>query len=202
MSPSDDFKSDCKEEEDIEEDFMSWADRIRQEYLAQQHARAQREAAAHSRRRRREGPSEEEQAKHKEQLERLQKEHMEYLQRAARKQEETRQGKKQRYEERCASTFASNSAGGSSQKQLSYADIPWPAQHGSVKDMLEVMLHGADRADVPAFRKLLKRQQAIWHPDRFTQRCGERLEEEDKQRILDTVTALSQELNSLAQSLR
>ena len=67
---------------------------------------------------------------------------------------------------------------------------------------MEVMLHGADREDVAVFRKVLRRQQAVWHPDRFDQRCGARLQEKDKQRILDTVTALSQELNRLAQTLR
>ncbi|KAL2079576.1 hypothetical protein ACEWY4_025320 [Coilia grayii] len=194
-------------EEDGEEDFMDWADRMRQEYVSKQRARAQREAAAAEarsgkwRRKRGGGPNEEE---HREQLERLQKEHMEYLQRAARKQEETRQGKKRRYDERCERTFGSGSTSGgdASKKQLSYADIPWPAPRGTVAEMLDVMLHGADRTDVPAFRKILRRQQALWHPDKFAQRCGERLMEADKQRILDTVTALSQELNRLAQSLR
>lgn len=89
-----------------------------------------------------------------------------------------------------------------SKKRLSYSDIPWPSPRGTVAEMLDVMLHGTDRADVPAFRKVLRRQQVLWHPDRFAQRCGDRLEEGDKQRILDTVTALSQELNRLAQSLR
>lgn len=68
--------------------------------------------------------------------------------------------------------------------------------------MLDVMLHGMDRKDLPAFRKTLRKQQALWHPDKFAQRCEARLEEKDKKRILDTVTALSQELNSLAQSLK
>lgn len=64
------------------------------------------------------------------------------------------------------------------------------------------MLHGVDRKDVAVFRKRLRQQQALWHPDKFAQRCEARLEEKDRQRILDTVTALSQELNRLAQSLR
>lgn len=203
LSASEDF---LDKDEDTEEDFMDWADRIRQEYVTKQRARAQREAAkvaARSGHRKRRGaPSEEEQRSHKEQLDRLQREHLQYLERAARKEEETRKGKKQRYDKRCEHTFGSGSAGGASQKRLSYSDIPWPTPRGSVAEMLEVMLHGADRADVQTFRKLLRRQQAIWHPDKFAQRCGERLEEADKQKILDTVMALSKELNRLAQSLR
>lgn len=71
-----------------------------------------------------------------------------------------------------------------------------------MQEMVDVMLHGADRKDVPVFRKILRKQQTLWHPDKFAQRCEARLEEKDRQRILDTVTALSQELNRLAQSLR
>lgn len=71
-----------------------------------------------------------------------------------------------------------------------------------MQEMVDVMLHGVDRKDVPVFRKMLRKQQALWHPDKFAQRCEARLEEKDKRLILDTVTALSQELNRLAHSLR
>lgn len=130
----------------------------------------------------------------------MQKEHEEYLKRGARKEEETRQAKKRRYEEGCAATFHGGPSAGSA--KLSYSDIPWPAPRGTVQEMLDVMLHGVDRKDLPTFRKVLRKQQALWHPDKFAQRCEARLEEKDRQRILDTVTTLSQELNSLAQSLK
>uniref|UniRef100_A0A667XES7 NF-kappa-B inhibitor-like protein 1 n=1 Tax=Myripristis murdjan TaxID=586833 RepID=A0A667XES7_9TELE len=143
---------------------------------------------------------EREEQSNKELLDRLQREHAEYLARAARKEEETRQGKKRRYEERCAATFHSGSSASST--KLSYGDIPWPAPRGTVQEMVDVMLHGVDRKDVAVFRKRLRQQQALWHPDKFAQRCEARLEEKDRQRILDTVTALSQELNRLAHSLR
>ncbi|XP_036385820.1 NF-kappa-B inhibitor-like protein 1 isoform X2 [Megalops cyprinoides] len=192
----DDFLQD-----DAAEDFGDWADRIRQEYLGKQRARAQQQApAASGGRKRRRQETEEEERSRRELLARLEREHAEYLARAARKEEETRLSKKRRYEERCAATFRGDSGSGSS--RLGYADIPWPAPRGSVQEMVEVILHGADRTDLPAFRKLLRRHQAMWHPDKFAQRCGGRLEEGDRQRILDTVTALSQELNRLAQSIR
>lgn len=128
---------------------------------------------------------------------RLEREHAEYVERAARKSEEVLRGRRRRYEERCAVALRSDA-----QEELGYADIPWPVPHGSVSDMVAVILHGADRGDPPAFRRLLRRQQALWHPDKFTQRCGGRLREAEHQRILNTVTALSQELNRLAQSVR
>lgn len=122
------------------------------------------------------------------------------MKRGARKEEEIRLAKKRRYEESCAATFHTGPSAGST--KLGYNDIPWPAPRGTVKEMLEVMLHGVDRKDLPAFRRMVRKQQAMWHPDKFAQRCAARLEEKDRRRILDTVTALSQELNSLAQSLR
>uniref|UniRef100_A0A672F641 NF-kappa-B inhibitor-like protein 1 n=1 Tax=Salarias fasciatus TaxID=181472 RepID=A0A672F641_SALFA len=143
---------------------------------------------------------EEEERSNRELQEKLRREHEEYLARAARKEEETRLGNKRRYDERCAATFqAGSSADG---VKLSYGDIPWPAPRGSIQEMIDVMLHGVDRKDAAGFRKALRKQQALWHPDKFAQRCEARLEEKDKQRVLDTVTALSQELNKLAQSLR
>uniref|UniRef100_A0A665UG72 NF-kappa-B inhibitor-like protein 1 n=1 Tax=Echeneis naucrates TaxID=173247 RepID=A0A665UG72_ECHNA len=181
--------------------FGDWADRIRKEYFDKKHAEAQRLAAASSGWKKKSKQEREQEAKsHKELHEKLRREHEEYLARAARKEEETRQGKKRRYDERCAATFYGGSSAGST--KLSYSDIPWPAPRGTVQEMVDVMLHGVDRRDVPVFRKMLRKQQALWHPDKFAQRCEAQLEEKDRQRILDTVTALSQELNRLAQSLR
>lgn len=191
--------------DDDEEDFGDWSDRIRKEYFDKKHAEAQRLAASSSgwkkkKKKKSEQESEQEAQSQKELLERLQREHAEYLARAARKEEETRQGKKRSYDERCAATFSGGSSSGVT--KLSYSDIPWPAPRGTVQEMLDVMLHGVDRKDVPVFRKMLLKQQTLWHPDKFAQRCEARLEAEDKQRILDTVTALSQELNRLAHSLK
>ncbi|AWP15206.1 nuclear factor of kappa light polypeptide enhancer in B-cells inhibitor-like 1-like [Scophthalmus maximus] len=189
--------------DDDEEDFGDWAERIRKEYFVKKNSEAQRLASASSSGRRRtksKQEREQEEQSRKELHERLQREHEEYLARAARKEEETRLGKKRRYDERCAATFQAGSSAGST--KLSYSDIPWPAPRGTVQEMVDLMLHGIDRKDVPVFRKMLRKQQALWHPDKFAQRCEARLEEKDKKRILDTVTALSQELNRLAQSLR
>lgn len=185
------------DEED--EDFGDWADRIRREYFNKKHAEAQRLASLSSKWKKEKRKQKVE--SNKELRERLQREHEEYLARAARKEEEIRRGKKRQYDEKCAATF-STAASASAGTKLSYSDIPWPAPRGTVREMLDVMLHGVDRKDEAAFRKALRKQQTLWHPDKFAQRCEARLEEKDKQRILDTVTALSQELNSLAQRLK
>lgn len=188
------FPDFLRDDED-EGDFADWAERIRKEYEAKQRARVRTDR---TRRRKEEKNEEEEERQRRELQARLEKEHREYLERASRKKEETQQGKKRRYEERCDSVFLGSSSSG----VLGYDDIPWPAPRGSVDEMMSVILHGVDRSDKAAFRKFLRRQQALWHPDKFAQRCGGRLQDKDRQRILGTVTALSQGLNKLAQSLR
>ncbi|MBN3296576.1 IKBL1 protein, partial [Amia calva] len=190
------YDNDLSREDAEPDDFVDWAEQIRREYHEKRRAQAQREAEGSVSGRKRK-KKEQEAESHKELQARLEAEHAEYLARAARKAEEVRLGKKQRYEEKCAATFQ-----GGSDSRLGYSDIPWPAPQGSVREMVEVMLHGADRKDKTAFRKLLKRQQTLWHPDKFAQRCGARLEDSERGRILDTVTALSQELNKLSESMK
>ncbi|XP_056322704.1 NF-kappa-B inhibitor-like protein 1 [Danio aesculapii] len=196
------FDDDHLWDDKDEEEFGDWADRIRREYFSKQRSREQREASSSGHKKsKRLKETEEDEKSRKELNARLEREHQEYLQRAARKEEETRQGRKRRYEERCTATFHGSSSKGQ-EGLLAYEDIPWPAPRGSLDEMVAVMLHGANRADLPAFRKILRRQQALWHPDKFAQRCGGRLLDSDRKKILDTVTGLSQELNRLAQSLR
>lgn len=195
------FVDDFLPLDEEDEDFGDWADRIRREYFDKKHAEAQRLAASGPKKRKTKEERAEEEKYHKEHLKRLQREHEEYLSRATRKEDEVRQGKKRRYEERCAATFDGSSSS-SADTRLGYSDIPWPAPRGTVQEMVDVMLHGVDRKDTVTFRKVLRKQQTLWHPDKFAQRCAARLVEKDRQRILDTVTALSQELNRLAQSLK
>ncbi|XP_034024655.1 NF-kappa-B inhibitor-like protein 1 [Thalassophryne amazonica] len=119
---------------------------------------------------------------------------------SARHKEESWEVKKRRYDEQCDAMFHSGAS--SLTTKLSYSDVPWPAPNGTVQQMVSIMFHGVERSNETEFRKALRRQQVMWHPDKLPQQCGARLEEKDRQRILDTVTALSQELNRLAQNLR
>lgn len=197
------YDDDFLRDDEDEADFADWADRIRREYVSKQQARAMRERRGGGKRKSKGDDDEEEERKRKELHKRLEKEHREYQERAARKKAETQQGKKKRYEERCHQLFLNpSSSSSSSSGMLGYDDIPWPAPRGSVNEMMAVILHGVERSDASAFRKFLRRQQTLWHPDKFAQRCGGRLRDTDSKRIMDTVTSLSQELNRAAQSLR
>ena len=57
------------------------------------------------------------------------------------------------------------------------------------------MLADAPLTDPSKYRKTIHRQQLIWHPDKFSQRTGNRLDEKDKEKILLTVQHISQALN-------
>ncbi|XP_043939177.1 NF-kappa-B inhibitor-like protein 1 isoform X2 [Protopterus annectens] len=127
----------------------------------------------------------------------LEEEHQQYLLRAHQKGHELRCSKKEQYVQKCSDIF-----GSSSLAKLAYSDIPWPCRNGAVEDMTAVILHGMDTSDRPAYRRYLRQQQALWHPDKFLQRCSDRLLDKDRDKILATVTALSQALNKLSEEAK
>jgi len=181
--------------------YDDWADRVAKEYAAK---RAGAAGSGYRRRAARAAAEKEERQKERERREfqeRLEAEHRQYLERAGRKGEEMAGRRKLRYQRGCAEVFGRTSAGGTGCR-LTYADIPWPAPRGTVEEMVAVILHGVERGERASYRRYLRQQQAVWHPDRFLQRCGERLADAERQRILDTVTALSQALNKLSESVR
>ncbi|XP_061434646.1 NF-kappa-B inhibitor-like protein 1 [Lethenteron reissneri] len=96
---------------------------------------------------------------------------------------------------------AADSAGGGAQRQgeLRYDDIPWPAPHGTAEEMAAVLAHGVDRTEEGGapYRRHLRRQLVLWHPDKFEQRFGARLHVAEREGVLRTVKELSQALNRL-----
>ncbi|XP_026542146.1 NF-kappa-B inhibitor-like protein 1 [Notechis scutatus] len=171
------------------ETFEEWTDRIHREYGQKR----RREEERRHQRPRKEAP------KSSVQLQCfLEQEHLEYLKRAQAKEEEVQAAKRRRYEEGCSHVFSSDS----SPHPLCYKDIPWPSSSGTPEEMAAAALRGVDPSDKGAYRRFLRRQQALWHPDKFAQRCGTRLAEQDRRRILDTVTALSQAFNRLAEAAK
>eukprot|EP00079_Xenopus_tropicalis_P029542 XP_012825006.1 PREDICTED: NF-kappa-B inhibitor-like protein 1 isoform X1 [Xenopus tropicalis] len=85
---------------------------------------------------------------------------------------------------------------------LGFNDIPWPVRGGTAEEMAQYIAAGANPSTPTTYRRYLRTQQVTWHPDRFLQRCGSRLRARDRERVLGTVTALSQELNRLAEQVK
>ena len=89
-----------------------------------------------------------------------------------------------------------------SSQKLRFKDIPWPCL-GTMNEMIEVIMSGftGDINDFKEKRKYILKQQVLWHPDKFSQRCHDKLDENDRESILDTVKLLSQNLNDLLKTL-
>nr|XP_056721624.1 NF-kappa-B inhibitor-like protein 1 [Euleptes europaea] len=171
------------------ETYEDWASRIAREYSQK---RKQAEEPHHHRKKPKNEPP-----KPALKLQLLEEEHLLYEKRARAKEEELKASKRARYEKGCSRVFTTDGS-----LPLSYADIPWPCPRGTAEEMAAVALHGTDPTDRAAYRRFLRHQQALWHPDKFVQRCGTRLAERDRRRILDTVTALSQAFNRLAEAAK
>ncbi|XP_032903257.1 NF-kappa-B inhibitor-like protein 1 isoform X2 [Amblyraja radiata] len=178
--------------------YERWAERLAREY-AEKRARARPGVGiAPSVERRRRQQREQEQ---RDLRRRLEEEHRLYQERAGREAAAKAGGRKERYEQGCAQVFGRGGEPEGGGDRLAYADIPWPHPQGTVEEMVAVIVHGVDRGQAEELRRYLRQQRAVWHPDRFAQRCGERLLEADRRKILDTVTALSQALNKLSETV-
>ncbi|KAM9325218.1 NF-kappa-B inhibitor-like protein 1 [Gastrophryne carolinensis] len=199
----DDFSDPAPETES----FETWADRIYREYHA-----------------RRQPPSQlalKTKASTSQKTSRLEEEQR-YLDRKQQKEKELHHAQSARYQRKCQEVFGgagtsqkpgsgtANAMGSSVDKPddgasnsgvrlLGYRDIPWPVVGGTAVQMAQFIAAGADSSDVPSYKRYLRAQRVTWHPDRFMQRCGTRLLSKDRERVLETVTALSQELNRLAE---
>lgn len=82
---------------------------------------------------------------------------------------------------------------------LRFADIPWPPE-GST-DLLEFFGCDIDKSAPQSLQLYVRQQRIRWHPDKFAQRCGHRLHEADRIRIMDRVKTVSQMLNDLVAKL-
>jgi len=125
-------------------------------------------------------------------------------------QEEQRQHREQRqrerigiqklqYERDCIALYKPGSS-----SAISYDDVSWPHPAGKeipLKEAVTEFLFGDLQSGSDTYRSYLRLQRIRWHPDRFVQRCGARLKDCDRAKILDRVKAISQILNSLYETL-
>uniref|UniRef100_A0A8C5MK02 NF-kappa-B inhibitor-like protein 1 n=1 Tax=Leptobrachium leishanense TaxID=445787 RepID=A0A8C5MK02_9ANUR len=79
----------------------------------------------------------------------------------------------------CASAMkgetSSNTDPRTGARLLGYSDIPWPVQGGTAVQMAQAIGAITDSSDREAYKRNLRAQRVTWHPDRFLQRCGDRL---------------------------
>ncbi|XP_053329090.1 NF-kappa-B inhibitor-like protein 1 [Spea bombifrons] len=198
------YEDDFSEEPPEVETFESWADRIFREY----HAKASRSQGT---------VLQVQQTKAKATQRNV--EEQKYQERQQQREKELSRAQNERYQRRCQEVFERKAGDGqmvgpgkeenkasrrpvdpeTGVRLLGYNDIPWPVPGGTAEQMAQALAAGADSSDPEAYKRYLRTQRVTWHPDRFFQRCGARLCLEDRERVLRTVTALSQELNRLAE---
>ena len=102
---------------------------------------------------------------------------------------------KLRYERDCIALYKPGSS-----SSIGYKDVPWPHPMGRespLKAVVTEFLFGDLQNGSDTYRSYLRLQRIRWHPDRFVHRCGGRLKDRDRRKILDKVNAISQILNSL-----
>ena len=76
---------------------------------------------------------------------------------------------------------------------ISFDDVPWPCD-GDAQDMVAVMLTGVKKPGTK--RKRLKAIALFWHPDKFLSRFSKKLQEQDRERIIEGVLDISKEISS------
>lgn len=98
---------------------------------------------------------------------------------------------KKKYEEKCKTVFESGNT-----NQLNFEAIPWPCV-GSAADIVDKLCEWAGDNTI----SYLKAQRVRWHPDKFAQRCQDRIMDVEREQIMDLVKQISQGINMMINSL-
>jgi NF-kappa-B inhibitor-like protein 1 len=173
------------------ETYNDWADRIREEFYARKRAQSQQyhrtESGRKNSKRKHSNSGQPEDDELKNARAKMRKKFEENQQKD---KEMDLLKKRMKYEQRYKKLLDCDSI-----HVLGFDDIPWPCTKGQENDMT-VLFEGMDRTEV-GYKKYLRDQQIRWHPDKFMQRFGQYLDSADKDRIVQRVTVLSQNLNKL-----
>ncbi|EDO34662.1 predicted protein [Nematostella vectensis] len=170
------------------ESYDEWAERILREKTAKYFAnRAKTED------KNRQSDFQEREKIARERTRQLEQEHQEYIRKNSEKMSQARIAcLKVEYERKCEAIFNQKS-----NNKLCFTDIPWPCE-GTASEMLKMLTkflyNEQDR------KRRLREQQVRWHPDRFLQRCGERLDERDRDKVVEYVVEISQGINAMIES--
>ena len=183
------FNEKFDDSESTYEPYDIWADRILNE--RREKLRKMNDEKQNAKRQFRSAQTESELRDRTRQLE---SEHLAYLEKMREKCKKNESSTmKLGYEKRCRSIFQDTTGKGN----LLYTDIPWPCE-GDAEEAVKLLVEWSKMENSEeSEKKYLKEQQVQWHPDRFMQRCGDKLSDYDRQQIIDRVKEISQHLNAL-----
>ena len=177
-----------------EETYKDWGDRIAREHREKHKRKYHIPDGRNSKKQKCDDEAEE---ARKEAFQRkLEREHNEYIERIkqARKEKEIKSmlELKETYELQCKKLFYESKT----IKDIGYSDIPWPCRKETgLKGMKDFLLCNVNKSDTKNLKKYLRDQQVRWHPDKFMQKCGHLIDENQKEKIMKRVNQVSQELN-------
>lgn len=187
--------SDYEEQE--AETWDDWASRIHVEYhQKRQQTRATKRpsASANELPRKQKRISGEEQ---KEFQQKLEEAHREYLEQCTQHKKTKLLKQKLVYKQKCERLFQKTVE---SSNCLEWNDIPWPFSKDNSGDLTKVeefLFCDLDK-ETDEYKRYLREQQVQWHPDKFLQKCGTRLKDKDRERIMERVKEIAQILNQLS----
>ncbi|KAJ7378161.1 Nuclear factor of kappa light polypeptide protein enhancer in B-cells inhibitor-like 1 [Desmophyllum pertusum] len=191
MSNKEDFKSgkenySLRQTKRITESYDDWAERII-------HERRRKTTSGKQQKTEENKQHQQQEQKARERTQKLEKEHEAYITRMSIKRQKLKLSSLLTgYENQCQAIFCSNST-----TNLKFIDLPWPSG-GDTKEMIDLVMKWSELKTAGDDRKkFLKEQQVRWHPDKFLQKCGNRLHFEDREKIIEQVKELSQEINAL-----
>ena len=182
------FKEDSPSHDEPTETYNEWADRIRRDY----HTKRSRTNNLESKLTKWKEEKKKEEDLWETVTEKLEKDHQCYVQRIQQRSKARSEKDKEKYEERCEDVFKKES-----KEEMTFGDVPWPCD-GSAVDIVEKLAEWAGEKDRIRYLKL---QRIQWHPDKFLQRCKRRMNEKDREQIMDLVKQISQGINALIASL-
>lgn len=172
--------------ENTQESYDDWAERIIHEKRRKTTSGKQQKTEENKQ-------HQQQEQKARERTQKLEKEHEAYITRMSIKRQKLKLSSLLTgYENQCQAIFCSNST-----TNLKFIDLPWPSG-GDTKEMIDLVMKWSELKTAGDDRKkFLKEQQVRWHPDKFLQKCGNRLHFEDREKIIEQVKELSQEINAL-----
>ena len=179
------------------ETWDDWADRIHTEYhhKHQQPRPTKRPATSTD-----EPPSKQKRISDEEQKrfqKKLEEAHREYVEHCAQRKKTRQLKQKLLYKQKCERLFQNTTESGD---LLGWDDIPWPLSKDSSGDLTKIeefLFCNLDK-ETDEYKKYLREQQVQWHPDKFLQKCGTRLKEQDKDKVMERVKEIAQILNQLS----
>lgn len=171
--------------ENTQESYDEWVERIARERRRKTESSKHQKPDTNKR-------QEQQEQKAKERTKELEKEHEAYITRISIQRQKLKlTSSLTDYEKHCREIFHSNTM-----STLKFVDLPWPFE-GDTKQMIDLLVKWSELKSKEERKKFLKDQQVRWHPDKFLQKCGNRLDEEDREKIIEQVKELSQEINAI-----